>query len=474
MKDKIYDCIIVGGGIGGLITANILANNKKSVLLLEKNDFTGGFYSQTKVGKYDVDTSVSYFLGFEKGGGLDKFIHDLNLENILTFKKVLNPDHYIFPDFEFTFISDYEELKSSLENLFPNEIDNIETFFSIVKNVYNGFLKTQRTGLDKSLIKYFELSYFDFLDEIFLDEKLKAILSARAFDSNVNMVTMVSYLGKMIFEGLFQETNNINLPKILEKKYMENGGNILYNQKIEQAIISNETIEFVQTRDKVFKAKDFISACDMTKFFCSILKPNIDKDVHEAIKNKKTSLSSVSLYIVTQCLPKKLRENKVARTYLFNSYNVRQIYINKENGVMNCENSYKINTPSILDLDFDQKESYQIRVEIDMNICFENSTIDKTAIIEEILPFISQQIGLNKSHIIDYKLFLPSDFENLTGTRNGASSGWRPDTIFDGSSKFERIVAKNFYQVGCWDKFGSGIFSIYLSSKRAANSILRQ
>ena len=41
MKDK-TDCIIIGGGIGGLFSGAFLARNGKKVTVLEKNAIIGG------------------------------------------------------------------------------------------------------------------------------------------------------------------------------------------------------------------------------------------------------------------------------------------------------------------------------------------------------------------------------------------------------------------------------------------------
>ena len=38
MSDSNYDWIVVGGGISGISVAEILCREKKSVLLIEKND----------------------------------------------------------------------------------------------------------------------------------------------------------------------------------------------------------------------------------------------------------------------------------------------------------------------------------------------------------------------------------------------------------------------------------------------------
>ena len=51
MKDK-YDCIIVGGGIGGTVMASMLALYDVDVLLIEKNMWLGGCITDYEVKDY--------------------------------------------------------------------------------------------------------------------------------------------------------------------------------------------------------------------------------------------------------------------------------------------------------------------------------------------------------------------------------------------------------------------------------------
>lgn len=50
MKDK-TDCIIIGGGIGGLFSGAFLARNGMNVTVLEKNAIIGGVVCNASIAK---------------------------------------------------------------------------------------------------------------------------------------------------------------------------------------------------------------------------------------------------------------------------------------------------------------------------------------------------------------------------------------------------------------------------------------
>ena len=60
MSQKVYDCIVVGGGISGVTFAHYLKKEGKAVLVLEKNKNTGG---QLQTGHLSVQPDFWYELG---------------------------------------------------------------------------------------------------------------------------------------------------------------------------------------------------------------------------------------------------------------------------------------------------------------------------------------------------------------------------------------------------------------------------
>ena len=71
MKEA-YDIVIIGSGLGGLVSANFLAKEGYSVCVLEKNKQHGGNLQIFIRNKTIFDTGVHYIGGLDKGQTLYK------------------------------------------------------------------------------------------------------------------------------------------------------------------------------------------------------------------------------------------------------------------------------------------------------------------------------------------------------------------------------------------------------------------
>jgi phytoene dehydrogenase-like protein len=56
-----YDCAVIGGGIGGLICANLLARSGLRVLLVEQHYMLGGYCSTFKRKGYIFDAATHFY-----------------------------------------------------------------------------------------------------------------------------------------------------------------------------------------------------------------------------------------------------------------------------------------------------------------------------------------------------------------------------------------------------------------------------
>lgn len=465
MKTGKYDCIIMGGGIGGLITATILTSAKKRVLLLEKNSFTGGFYSRFYLEKYPIDYAVSYFLGLEEDGLLKKFFQQTQID--ARFKQVSTPDLYLFPDCRFLLSSSMTEFKKELIRMFPHEIKGINSFISTIENLYLKYPKSSILYLNPVYTQNINDRYFDYLDSLFQDEKIKGILSARVFGSEVGMITMLTYLRKILQGGIYQEVNNENLSAVLERKFLENGGTILYNHTVESVVTENKHVCKIIANGKDFLADQYVSACDMKKMFCEKIDA-VPISARKTLLCQKTSLSSVSLFLIVKRIPAWLLTSKVSRVYIYNTYDLQKLYKDKEQGILNTMNGIKINIPGVLDKNFGNKERYTLRVEVD--IAYGKNELDRDCIKKELMETLYNKLDLIPEDILSSIILFPMDLKNLCYTTQGAASGWNPENYWN-PSIYEDYVADNFYQTGCWDRFGSGIYSILLSAKRVVKKM---
>lgn len=158
---KKYDVVIIGSGLGGLVSASILAREGYSVCVLEKNNQYGGNLQIFVRDKSIFDTGVHYIGGLEKGQNLYKYFTYLGIMDELKLKKMdVHFDKISFgnDNKEYSHLQGVDGFKKYLKEVFPNEENAINLYFKKLKETCdsfplynlelgNNYLKTQTSSL---------------------------------------------------------------------------------------------------------------------------------------------------------------------------------------------------------------------------------------------------------------------------------------------------------------------------------------
>ncbi len=176
MKQKV---VIIGAGVGGLATANLLAKAGYDVSIFEKHATPGGRASLLEKDGFLFDTGPSWYLMPEV------FEHYFNLlgttaSNELDLIK-LNPSYKVYFEHEapITITTDIEDAKAQFEAIEPGASEALKRYVALSKYTY-----------DLS-IKHFLYTNFQSIRDVFKWEVLKngprfAIMALRSFDSHVS------------------------------------------------------------------------------------------------------------------------------------------------------------------------------------------------------------------------------------------------------------------------------------------------
>ncbi len=73
MKNR-YDQFIAGGGIGGLISAALLAQNGKKTFLVERLPFLGGRFTSFRYQGFEIPTGAVHMIPHSRKGPLGKIL----------------------------------------------------------------------------------------------------------------------------------------------------------------------------------------------------------------------------------------------------------------------------------------------------------------------------------------------------------------------------------------------------------------
>ncbi len=134
-----FDAIIIGSGIGGLVTASQLAAKGAKVLVLEKYIIPGGSGGSFKRKGYTFDVGASMIFGFgEKGytNLLTRALKDVN-EKCETIPDPVQLEYHLPNNFSISVDKEYEEFIRKLSDRFPKEKKGIRKFYGTCAKVFN-------------------------------------------------------------------------------------------------------------------------------------------------------------------------------------------------------------------------------------------------------------------------------------------------------------------------------------------------
>jgi phytoene dehydrogenase-like protein len=306
VKEK-YDIVIIGSGLGGLVSANILARDGYSVCVLEKNNQFGGNLQTFVRDKNIFDTGVHYIGALDKGQNLYKYFKYLDIMNDLKLKK-LDDDKFDVITFdgddeEYYHAQGYEKFASSLIERFPNEKKAIHTYCKKLQSVCKTFPLYNldaSTVYDKSILT---LKVSDFLDSITENKLLKSVLAGSNFLYAGEMNTPF-YVHALSTNSFIQSSwrcvnGGGQISKLLVKKLKEFGGEIYKYQEVSKFGFEEEKLSSVITKKgEIIKADIFISNIEPKLTVKMLEGKGMRKSYVNRIKQIKSGISAFSLYIV--------------------------------------------------------------------------------------------------------------------------------------------------------------------------------
>ncbi len=134
-----WDSIVIGSGLGGLVTASQLASKGAKVLVLEQYKIPGGSGGSFKRKGFTFDVGASMIFGFGKKGYtnlLTRALSDVG-QDCQTIPDPTQLTYHLPNQLEISVDRDYQKFITKLIDLFPHEEKGIKHFYETCWDVFN-------------------------------------------------------------------------------------------------------------------------------------------------------------------------------------------------------------------------------------------------------------------------------------------------------------------------------------------------
>ena len=259
-----WDSIVIGSGLGGLVTASQLASKGAKVLVLEQYKIPGGSGGSFKRKGFTFDVGASMIFGFGDKGYtnlLTRALKDVGQE-CETIPDPTQLAYHLPNQLEISVDRDYQKFITKLINLFPHEEKGIKHFYETCWDVFNCldsmpllsiedpaylmkvFFKSPLSCL--GLARWLPVNAGDVARRYIKDPDLLRFIDIECFCWSVmpaNLTPMIN--AGMVFSD--RHYGGINYPKggvgiIAEKlvKGIKNrGGEVRYKSRVKKIILEN-------------------------------------------------------------------------------------------------------------------------------------------------------------------------------------------------------------------------------------------
>jgi prolycopene isomerase len=352
---KEFDAIVIGAGNAGLTAAVTLQRAGAKTLLLERHNIPGGCATSFVRGEFEFEVALHQLSGlgteehpfimrqiFKDLGVLDKveFVQESELYRMVV-KDGVN-------DFDITLPADWEGIKKTLIEYFPEEQVAIIKFMSLCERLCMEtfmYLPEARKKADVEQLKTKAGLFVEYglrnakqvLDEHFQSEKIKTLIAAYWCYVGLPPSQMAfSDLAIMLFSYAVFKPWHIKggsqaLSSALLESYLVAGGEVRFNCGVDKILTNSvdKKIEIQAIRTEhgdIISCHQLISNASAISTYVDLLDTEImPMDIQKDFKSREIGTSAFCLYLGLDKTPTELGI-KNASTFLTNTLNEEEMY----------------------------------------------------------------------------------------------------------------------------------------------------
>ena len=306
---KEFDILVIGSGLGGLVSALVLAKEGLKVCVLEKNNQYGGNLQTFSRDKLIFDTGVHYLGGLSEGQNLHRYFSYLGIRDDLQLQQ-MDPDGYDKITFgndktEYPHAQGYDNFVEQLVQHFPDERENLQNYCEEIQRVCGQFPRYNLVGKDNYNEEVLHLNTKRFIESITPNRKLQSVLLGSNFLYAGDSENVPFYVHALTVNSYIQSAykcvkGGSQISKLLIKRLREHGAEVHKHSEVSEFIFNDGNIlAGVRTKaGKEYFAEKFISNIEIRSAIRLIGEDRLKKSFLNRIKSWEPVSSCFSVYLV--------------------------------------------------------------------------------------------------------------------------------------------------------------------------------
>lgn len=481
--------LVIGGGVSGLLTAQLLAADGFAVTVVDRNERLGGCNARVDLAGCSVPAAYYSVLGLEPGSALRRAVWPADSGGRPPLRMTVS-DHVFLADDDIPLAGDLEDLHRQLRQRFPASGDALDELVGEIRVVYDAihtlFLPVtppQRARALQVLHRYGSLHYCDHLRARISDRQLRRLLSIRAFASTNTASTVLAYLAKGLIDGYYRLPGaGAGAVDRLQAALGEHGDRcrLLPGQRIERLLFEDGAAVGARTAaGEVLRVDHVVLGTDARQLVHGLIgDPEIRQRLARRMDGFASGLSAITVIYALRpdFAPRLERFRRTARLVLLDVDDPLALLAAREAGALDL-GMVKVN----LDLD-DTVPRLYAELDCSPGACFGSLGFDAMAgREEEVLAPLLDNLGMRLERALPgfggairaFRVLTPHTYGALTGSRSGAGSGWRDDVSMPSGLERE-LAALGLVHVGQWSQYGSGLSQLAAGAQAARREIRRR
>ncbi len=318
---KDFPIVVIGSGLGGLVSAAYLSKFGFNVTVLEQHSVPGGYATSFDRGDFTFDVSLHATVA--EHAMPQMILSDLGLWDKL--KVVYTPElrRIITDTFDVTLpAKNPEGVKKALTNVFPHEKHGIQVFYTQMEQVIAEIWGGKR--VEPSMMAQLEsISLEQWMDQHVKDVDVKECMAIFSGyyglpPEKINALFYAIATGEyLVHGGQYFKTRSQDLSDTLALGIENDSGKIHYNTRAEQILFDkSNTISGVKdSSGNAYPAKAVIANCPVPALLDKMIPKKLNpKSFCDQAQQRKASLSSFVVWLGLDSLIEHIKDYEIDLT----------------------------------------------------------------------------------------------------------------------------------------------------------------